>query len=99
MIAAATFFAQAFFIAWLLPIAPGVVDISGFYLPAVGLTGAWILFMVANVVLAVALWRTGRSRVASGLMILGAVLTPVIGPFGAGTLALGLGRPTSCRAS
>lgn len=88
---AATFFAQGFFVSWLLPIAPEVLNRTGLDRASVGLGLAWVLFLVANLVLAISLWRAGHSRIASVLMILGALGTPVFGPFGAGALALGLG--------
>lgn len=88
---AATFFAQGFFVSWLLPIAPEVLNLTGIDRASVGLGLAWVLFLVANLVLAISLWRAGHSRLASVLMMLGALGTPVFGPFGAGLLALGLG--------
>lgn len=87
---AATLFYLGFFDSWLLPIAPEVLDLTDLGILGVGLNVVWVFYMVANVILAVALWRAGHSRVASVLMALGAVSTPFLGAFGHGTLSLGL---------
>lgn len=89
---AATHFVQGFVLPWLLPLAPEVLDLTtdGGAMKA-ALISVWVFFMVVNVTFAVTLWRAGHSRVGAGLMVLGAVLTPALGPSGAGLLALGLG--------
>lgn len=92
---AATHFVQSFVMAWLLPLAPEVLDLTtdGGALQVV-MTAIWVFFLVTNVAFAVVLWRAGHSRVGAVLMALGAVVTPVFGPFGAGLLALGLALVT-----
>ncbi|WP_432558825.1 hypothetical protein [Granulicoccus sp. GXG6511] len=77
---AATLFYLGFFDSWLLPIAPEVLDLTDLGILGVGLNVVWVFYMVANVILAVALWRAGHSRVASVLMALGAVSTPFWAP-------------------
>lgn len=88
---AATHFVQGFVMAWLLPLAPEVIDLTtdGGALQ-IALFTIWLSFLVVNVLFAVTLWRAGHSRVGAGLMMVGAVVTPMFGPFGAGLLALGL---------
>ncbi|NLG23293.1 MAG: hypothetical protein GX555_17880 [Actinomycetales bacterium] len=88
---AATHFVQGFVMAWLLPLAPEVLDLTtdGGALQ-IAMFAIWVFFLVTNVAFAVVLWRAGHSKVAAILMAVGAVVTPVFGPFGAGLLALGL---------
>lgn len=88
---AATHFVQGFVMAWLLPLAPEVLDLTtdGGALQ-VAMFAIWVFFLVTNVAFAVVLWRAGQSRIGAVLMAVGAVVTPVFGPFGAGLLALGL---------
>lgn len=88
---AATHFVQGFVMSWLLPLAPEVLDLTtdGGALQ-IAMFAIWVFFLVTNVAFAVVLWRAGHSRIAAVLMAVGAVVTPVFGPFGAGLLALGL---------
>src|SRR5690606_24847102 len=88
---AATHFVQGFVMAWLRPLAPEVIDLTtdGGALQ-IAMFVIWVSFLVVNVLFAVTLWRAGHSRVGAVLMMLGAVVTPVFGPFGAGLLAVGL---------
>lgn len=82
---------QGFVMPWLAPLAPDVVDYDdggALFLLSISV---WVFFLVANVAFAVLLWRSGHSKLGAVLMIIGAVATPAIGPFGAGLLALGMG--------
>lgn len=89
---ATTHFFQGFVTTWLLPRAPEVLDLPFQGDPLeVATVGIWVFFLVANVAFAVALWRAGHNIVGAGLMALGAVATPTIGPLGAGLLAVGIG--------
>lgn len=88
---AATHFVQGFVMPWLLPLAPEVLDLTtdGGALQVV-MFAIWVFFLVTNVAFAVVLWRAGFSRICAVLVAVGAVVTPVFGPFGAGLIALGL---------
>lgn len=88
---AATHFVQGVLIVWLVPLVPEVLNQTGQGWADVALIGSWIAFLVANVVLAISFWRSGHGRIVPVLMALGAVTTPVVGPFGAGLVAAGLG--------
>lgn len=89
---AATHLVQGVVLPWLESIGSyGALDTPEGGGPQVAMVIVWVLFLVTNVAFAVALWRAGHSRVAAALMIIGAVSTPMFGPFGAGLLALGLG--------
>lgn len=88
---AATHMVQGLVMRWLLPLAPEVIDLTtdGGALQIVLIT-VWVLFLVTMVTFAAMLWRAGHSRVGALLVMIGAVATPAVGPFGAGLVALGL---------
>lgn len=87
---ACTVYVTSFVAPWLVQHEPYLLDIPGGTFQWVT-TAVWVSFMGVMVVVAVALWRAGHSRVGAVLAVLGAVATPGIGPIGTGVLAVGLG--------
>lgn len=87
---AATNFAMGFVAPWLAAEEPRLLDIPGGSFQF-AMTAIWIGFIVATIAVAVTAWRAGHSRMGAGLMILGALAIPGVGPIGTGLLALGLG--------
>lgn len=87
---AATHFVQGFVLPWLTQVAPQAVDSTDGGMLQLTMTLVWIGFVVVMVTFAVAVWWAGLGRVAAVLIALGALITPVLGPIGAGIVATGL---------
>ncbi len=88
---AATAFAMGFVAPWLAEVSPPLLDAEDGGMFLLAMTGVWVGFLVAMVVFAVVLARTGGIGAPAVAMILvGSLLTPGIGPLGAGLAGAGL---------
>ncbi|WP_432558826.1 hypothetical protein [Granulicoccus sp. GXG6511] len=84
-------FQQALPTTWLADVAPEVLNITNGGLFMWMMQGIQVVFLLVMVTFAVTLWWAGHSKIGAVLMMLGAIVTPVLGPIGAGVLAIGLG--------
>lgn len=87
---AATHFVQGFVLPWLEPLAPEVLNLTEGGLMQIMMFAIQGFYLVAMTTVGVTLWRAGHSPLGSVLMILGAVVTPGVGPIGHGIFAMGL---------
>lgn len=83
-------FVQGFVLPWLLTVARDALDLTDGGLLQTTMLVIQIGYIIAIVTFAVMLWRSGRSKTGAILMVLGALVTPAVGPIGAGVLGIGL---------
>lgn len=96
MLNAATYWMQAFVVPALAVKLPSMLDSPPEGMALVGMLGAGVLYMIGWVAFGIVLFRAGvLPRMAIALLMLGALITPVIGPlsnllFGTALIWIGL---------